>query len=274
MNKIQLSEKTGFPNCWESMTEREVVYLIKLWMMLVHRRDLSMNDIRRQFVSQVFTWRGIRKEKTIDYMLLVNQVADTLDWAISFNEQSAQVVINYDCIVCQIPRFADLQGPQNYGGDLSFGEFKYLLAVFNAIGKGEDVERNLSLMGAVLYRRRDKKTGRRILFREAEVSTGKMRKLPEHITYYAYLWFAAFCKYLMDGPFIIGGHEVNFKCIFTPTEEDSDNSLGMDSILFSIAESHVFGNIKDVEDAQLFRVLLKLVDDKNKSDDMKKLLKK
>ena len=100
-----------------------------------------------------------------------------------------------------------------------------------------------------------------------------MRKLPEQITYYAYLWFAAFCKYLMDGPFIIDGHEVNFKCIFAGSGEDNDNSLGMDSILFSVAESHVFGNIKDVEDAQLFRVLLKLLDDKNKSDDMKKLLK-
>ena len=268
-----LSDKTGFPNSWESLEKRELVYLLKLWLILDKKKDLSMQDVKRSFVSQIFTWRGIRKEKTIDYMLLVDEVSKTLDWAFSYDKVKKEAVINYDCIEFLFPKFGSLKGPQNYGGDLSFGEFRFLLMLFNEIGKGNDVENNIRRIAGTLYRQLDKSKRRRILFNADMNYIGNSKRMPEYIIYYAYLWFSAFCRYLMDGSFIIDGNEVNFACIFSGGESSSDNYIGMNSILFSVAESHVFGTVKDVDDAQLFRILLKLVDDKNKADELKKSMK-
>ena len=48
----------------------------------------------------------------------------------------------------------------------------------------------------------------------------------------------------------------------------------MNSILFSMAESGVFGSIEEVDNTQLLRVLLKLLDDKQKADSLIQATKK
>lgn len=45
-----------------------------------------------------------------------------------------------------------------------------------------------------------------------------------------------------------------------------ERSLGMSGILFSVAESGIFGNIEKADDTLLLRVLMKLLDDKYKAD--------
>lgn len=271
---MRLTEKSGFPISWEEMTKRELVYLLKLWLNLDRQEGWSLQDIKRAWVGQVFTWRGLRKEKTIDYMILVDEVSKELDWMLSFDKKSKTANMNYDSIRCLIPKFGNLQGPADYGSDLSFGEFRHLLMLFNEIGNGNKADLYMQMVAGTLYRQRDKKTGRRVLFNPDYNYLQNAKRMPEYILYYAYLWFGAFCSYLMNSPFIIDGNQVNFSVIFAKSENEvTDNFIGMNSILFSVAESHVFGTVKDVDDAQLFRILLKLVDDKNKADDLKKSMK-
>lgn len=83
-----------------------------------------------------------------------------------------------------------------------------------------------------------------------------------------YCWMASFCEFLFNGTFILDGCEVCFASIFTSSGKDNtpEQSLGMNSILFSVAESGVFGGIEEVDNTQLLRVLLKLLDDKQKAD--------
>lgn len=273
MTKVILSDKVGFPNSWESLTRRETICLLKLFLMLQQDKGLSLRDVKRIFTSQVFSWRGIRKEKTIDYMMLVDGASKTLDWAISYDDVLQAAVMNYDCIECLIKNFGKLQGPVSYGGDISFGEFRYLLMLYNALAENDDVYA-LDRMAGVLYRTVDKKTGRHVLF-NANTNYGELgKRLPEWLKYYAYLWFTAFVRYLMAGDFIIDGNTVNFAKIFAGEKETpSDNFIGMNSILFSVAESHVFGAAKEVDETQLFRILMKLVDDSNKAEELMKMYK-
>lgn len=268
----ELSDKTGFPNSWESLTKRELKYLITLFLKLSNGGGFSLRDVKRIFTSQVLTWRGIRKEKTMDYMLLVDEVSRTLDWALHFDEERMAAVITYDCIECQIPKCGKFYGPQSYGADLCFGEFRYLLSLLNRISEGNTTL--LYEMSGCLYRTRDKKTGRHVKFSTSENYYEKGKRLPEYVQYYSYLWFHAFTEYLMTGDFVIDGCTVNFSSVFAGGGESvPKNFIGMNSILFSVAESRVFGDADDVDSTQLFRILLKLVDDGNKAEELRKQYK-
>lgn len=268
-----LSKKVGFPTEWEELTKRELIYLLKLFIVLQQGKGLSLQDLKRAFTAQVFSWRGIRKEKTVDYMLLVDGASKTLDWAISYDEEAHAAVMHYDCIACLIREFGRFHGPVSYGGDISFGEFRHLLMLYNDLSENNN-ESALDRMAGVLYRPVDKKTGRHVLFDVDADYSAIGHRMPEWLRYYAYLWFTAFSRYLMTGDFIVDGNAVNFSKIFASSDDSvPDNFIGMNSILFSVAESHVFGAAKDVDNTYLFRILLKLVDDGNKADELMKMYK-
>ena len=50
-------------------------------------------------------------------------------------------------------------------------------------------------------------------------------------------------------------------------------SLGMNSVLYSVAESGIFGNADATDDTLLLRVMMKLLDDKQRADEMIRNLK-
>jgi hypothetical protein len=78
----------------------------------------------------------------------------------------------------------------------------------------------------------------------------------------------------MTGTFIISGHEVSFSRLFGKGGDSDAESLGLSSILFSVSESGVFGNADQVDDTQLMKVLMKLLDDAMKAENLEKELKK
>ena len=104
----------------------------------------------------------------------------------------------------------------------------------------------------------------------------RIHKMPDYLKWGVYAWFSSFCRFLTEGTFIIDGHEVCFAPVFSRSkrEDVSDQSLGLNSILFSVAESGVFGSVKDTDDAPLLRVLMKLLDDHNKAEALRKEMKK
>ena len=48
----------------------------------------------------------------------------------------------------------------------------------------------------------------------------------------------------------------------------------MNSVLYSVAESGIFGNVDATDDTLLLRVMMKLLDDKQRADEMMRNLKK
>ena len=94
-----------------------------------------------------------------------------------------------------------------------------------------------------------------------------------------YAWFSYFCEYLFSGTFIIDGLELCFGPVFSrgrdkDARQNDVQSLGMNSILFSVAESGVFGNARATDDTLLLRVMMKLLDDRQRADELMRNLKK
>ena len=89
-----------------------------------------------------------------------------------------------------------------------------------------------------------------------------------------YAWFAWFCEYLTTGTFINDGEEVCFAPVFerkqVQGEVEKGNGSRLQQICLTLAESHVFGTVKDVDHTPLLTVMQKLLMDYQTLQSIKK----
>lgn len=235
-------------------------------LLILTPKAISLTDVKRLWARYVLRHRGL-KSKRKDYYLLVNRLAKTLDWQWRVDEETNTIALTYDSTVNLIPSWSGFWGPASHGADLTFGEFRFSVIMMNEYTRTHDVA-YLNSLCAILYRR--KKDGKRVPFSSSKLSKAAkdIVGMPDYLKWGVYCWMASFCEFLFNGTFILDGCEVCFASIFTSSGKDNtpEQSLGMNSILFSVAESGVFGGIEEVDNTQLLRVLLKLLDDKQKAD--------
>lgn len=271
-----------FPDCWEEVKPEEWQCLLRLCDHLKKRKGMSLTDVKRAWCNQVLRNRGCQGKGT-EFLLLVDRLAGTLDWMWHVDETNRQVELTYDTTQNLMPEWRKLRGPVDHGADLTFGEFRHATAVMNRYTR-EHNPADLHALCSILYRPTEVREGVtvRVPFREQRMGVymAHTRMMPEWLQWGIYNWFAYFCEYLFTGVFIIDGMEVCFAPVFRRTSGEGDaapsdvQSLGMTSVLYSVAESGVFGTAAETDDTPLLRVLMKLLDDKQRADELLKTLKK
>lgn len=276
MKKEKIME---FPECWEEVRPEEWAYLLRLRHELMTRQGIALIDVKRAWCYYVLKGRGYRfghLHHTED-MNLVEQLAGTLDWMWLVDEEEGCVSLRFNTTKNLLPKWKHLRGPQSHGGDLTFGEFRAATAAMN-LYTADHLPSDLLALVATLYRR-PSPNGKRRPF-EADWLPAYMREakgMPEWLQWGVYAWFASFCEYLLTGTFVIDGQEVTFAPVFGRREKDAPRAagqdLGLNSILYTVAESGVFGTAGETERTPLLRVLLKLLDDKQRADELEKRYK-
>lgn len=270
----------NFPDCWDEVRSLEWLHMLKLRNKLMKQLGLTLIDIKREWCAYVLKNRGYRFRSKVDDMLLVDGLSKTLDWMWRMDEG---VELTYDCTVNLLPTWRYFHGPMSHGADMTFGEFRNAAAVMNKYN-AEQNPTDLRALCAILYRKPIKEKGcvLREPFRPQHMGRymGLIHNMPEWIQWGIYAWFAYFCQYLFTGTFIIDGLELCFAPVFERSQKGSDTqpdtiqNLGMNSVLYSVAESGIFGNVDATDDTLLLRVMMKLLDDKQRADEMLRNLKK
>ncbi len=266
-------KEVEFPNCWEEVLPSEWLYLLKLRYTLMIKKDIMLNDVKREWCRFVLKNRGIPSVNKLEYYVLLYDLADSLDWMWKESEDGSQVELTFDSTQNLLPQWSNLRGPLDHGNDLTFGEFRAAVGVMNSYVESQDPVM-LQVLCGILYRKPGKRIGKpdfdgryREEFSQARINlyAERIRLMPAHIQWGVYAWFAYFCQYLMAEPFIIEGNEICFAPVFRREEGNdgprAEQSLGMNGILFSVAESGIFGNADDTDQALLLRVMMKLLDD-------------
>ena len=267
-----------FPDCWDELTPREWTYLLYLRHTLMSRRGVSSQDVRRAWCFFVLGNRGYRfrhnKADSTDDMNLVERLTQTLNWMWVIDDEEDCVSLSFRTTKNLMPRWKKLRGPASHGADLTFGEFRAATAAMNLYTQ-DHMDSDLLALVATLYRRPDAQ-GRRLPF-DTDRLPDYMRAakdMPPWLQWGVYAWFAYFCEYLLEGTFVIDGCEVSFAPVFDRRNPDAPKAaaqdLGLNSILYTVAESGVFGTAADTDRTPLLRVLLKLLDDKQRADEMMK----
>ena len=268
-----------FPDCWEELTPSEWQHLLKLRGRLESDNRISLMDVKRSWAYFVLRGRGWREGfRAVEPLVVLENAAKSLDWMWKVHENGV-IELTFDSTEQLLPKWRRYRGPKSHGADLTFGEFRHALAYCNSYTQEHRPEMLTALCG-VLYRNAgNSKLGQ---WREpfnanlVQFYGNRIHPMPDFLKWGVYAWFSSFCRFLTEGTFIIDGHEVCFASVFSRSkrEDTSDQSLGLNSILFSVAESGVFGSVKDTDDAPLLRVLMKLLDDHNKAEALRKEMKK
>ncbi len=278
---MRKEKNISFPDCWDELTTDEWVYLLQLRYALQTHRGVSLQDVRRAWCFYVLSHRGYKfhydKALQTDDMNLIEQLTETLDWMWLIDDEEGCIALRFNTTKNLFPKWKKLIGPQSHGADLTFGEFRAATAAMNLYTQ-DHMPSDLLALVAILYRKPGD-FGKRQPFdvdrlpeymRDAKV-------MPPELQWGVYAWFAYFCEYLLKGAFVIDGNEVTFAPVFgrrdpnAPTASGQD--LGLNSILYTVAESGVFGTADDTDRTPLLRVLLKLLDDKQRADEMLKRIK-
>lgn len=279
-----------FPDCWEEVKPLEWLHLLKIREKLINQPGVALIDVKREWCAYVLKNRGYRFREKVDDMILVDELTQTLDWMWQIDDDTSEggavvltAELTYDCTVNLMPKWRYLQGPMSHGADLTFGEFRQAAAVMNKYNAEHDPADLRALCG-ILYRKpvKDKGVMMREPFKAQYMSRymGLVRDMPEWMQWGVYAWFAYFCQYLFTGSFIIDGLELCFAPVFDRSKKSKAaepgviQNLGMNSVLYSVAESGIFGNVDATDDTLLLRVMMKLLDDKQRADEMMRNLKK
>jgi hypothetical protein len=281
LNKMK--RYTDIPECWDEVTPRQFKYLLKSVFRMMTDQSITSEDVLNDLADfmlgrkhSVLPWQNER------YMLLVHEIADRLEWMFGTDDEN-QVFLDFSTTKNLLPAIEGLRGPQSHGSDLRFGEYRTAVDFFNRYTEGHRLE-DLDCLVGILYRSSnpdEASSGFDGQYREPfnkfklEKYASRAKYIPETIKWGVYLWFGYFCRYIIEGgEFIIEGNTVSFASIFERSDSDPDdkkeNSIGMTSVLFSLADTGTFGNASQTDETELFRVLLKLLHDKQTIDELKK----
>lgn len=173
------------------------------------------------------------------------------------------------------PTFTTYYGPADSFMDMTFGEYRDALRIFHDFHATGDMQL-LVLLTAIFYRKKKsflffkkrmpKYDGNiRVPYNSAtlEQHAENFKYAPIGLVYGFYLLFASFQKYLIDAKLMWSGKEIDLSILFesgSDTTTDDIPGIGMDSIAFTMAESGVFGNLKDVDAANFWQILIKMYD--------------
>ena len=269
MHKRQMID---FPEYWEEVTPQEWAYLLLMREKLVTLPGVTLQDIKRAWCFFVLRRRA-NMAKGLQLMLLVDQLAESLDWMFRVHPEDNTIELTFETTVNLLPVWRDFVGPASHGADLTFGEFRHAVTAYNRYTEDHQPEDLLALC-AILYRRRVKNKG--AWLRQPynpdrlDKNMAALRKMPAYLQWGVYAWFGYFNRYLMSEEFIIDGSQVSFAPLFAhqAAAGPAHQNIGLNAIRFSVAESGVFGNSEETDNTSLLQVMLKLLDDHQRAEDL------
>ena len=268
------------PEVWDELTEADWRELLKIRQTMVDTdHQWTIDDVRIETARMLLKNRGVKTMiNNQQYLVLLNQVAQSLDWL--WKEDGGCLSLVYRSTCNLLPKVREWLGPTDHGADLVFGEFRMALAVLRNYEQHPS-ERDLNVLAGLLYRPEasEKMRHERHLRRwpydwdTFEQKEKRGEKMQRWQVWGIYAWFAFFCEYLTSGTFVIEGEKVSFAPLFRRQETGGGRQGtggGLQQIRLTLAESHVFGTVRDVDNTPLLTVMQKLLHDYHTLQNLKK----
>jgi hypothetical protein len=184
----------------------------------------------------------------------------------------------------KIPRFRGLTGPGDALQNCTFYEYKEAYAAWYQYQNTQDPA-FLDEMIAILYRpakpflilQKRQKTysgDPRIPLSvksnplQLQRRVRRVAKWPAWVKYGIWLWFTACMQYLRTGKPVIDGLEIDLSILYQG-DEGGNPGIGLTGVLYSLAETGVFGGLRETGDSNLYDVLARLYQVKLQMDELK-----
>ncbi|MBW3519497.1 hypothetical protein [Flavobacterium sp. NKUCC04_CG] len=142
--------------------------------------------------------------------------------------------------------------------EMIYGQYADASRLFLQYSQTQD-EELLYLITAILYLRKKEVYNSNLIEAKASILKSFVSKAE---IYGVYLQFAAFQKYITSAEVEWGNQQLDFSIIFDVNEVQTEKipGLGADAIIFTLAETGVFGTVKQVRKSKFWEVILRMYD--------------
>lgn len=284
MHTIEIPEirkKLQMASCIEELQPADFMYLMQL-VLLSKKGEITVDDFKTLLACRLLRvkksrkyllMKGVEKDTVHDNVNRISNLVDSFFVTETRNGEDVRV-LNLDFIRQMIPHVGRYYGPADALTNCTYYEYKEAFSYFQQFNTDQD-ETDLNLMIAVLYRPR-----RRFLWIRRRMANfngqdripftsrtnpAKLLKRASRIAGWKYevktgiyLWLNSCITYLRTGSPVIDGNVVDLSILYKGGDEDTKPGIGLTGLLFSLAESHVFGTLPETSEANLYDIMARL----------------
>lgn len=289
MHKIEITE-TGkvleYPENGKEFTRDQFLGFVDL-LVMYQGGVISFNELKVRLVYLLLNMKrviDVSKSKNTLVLENINLIAKLNDGFFSLSGNSSnKIVINMDFIINLLPSVYVgrnvYYGPSDALFNTVYGEYIQLTTHLNDFSNSRD-ESSLDSMIATIYRPKKRNYNKikglssfdgdiRMVFNPSLTDYYKkdLKKLPYN-TKYAIFLFVASCNHFIANNTALdigGGNTINLSSLFSKSSVNSNNSnsLGMIDTLYSVAQTKVFGDVKDVAKQNTYDIFAFMISQKN-----------
>lgn len=216
--------------------------------------------------------RRLREDEASRLVMNMEALAETVTsfWHIPEGEKEA--VIDWFFVDQKVPviEWAGQKyfGPASNLADLTYGEYEKAHTYYSVYLRDKDPQLLDSLISE-LYRPEERKhfglkgTGKKISLDQHDKDEAQRwaSLLPFHVKFAVFVWWGNMEQYIRLAEIQTDAGPVQLEVLFKQMEVESrkvDDNTGIRGVLYHLAESAVFGTIKDVERTPFWDVMLRL----------------
>ena len=283
MHKIEIPDKNlviNFPSEIDEMTNpqfvRYIYYVLQYVSGKINEEQLKLYLAR--FLLDVrkgirYAFMGPEEKEACDVNLV--RVSELMEGFIEVGKDGERREFKLSSVRNFVPKILNYHGPGDCFENLTYCEYRTARSFFKSYIK-DNKEDALDQMVAVLYRpskafwpirkyfrgsdgeRRNPFTEKsNPLFFKRRVK--RISRAPYHIRYAVFLYFSACEDYLRTGKPVVDGNELDFSKLYTNQSDDGSRSdVGLVGLLYSLAETGVFGNIEQTDNSNLWDVMIRI----------------
>lgn len=296
MTKIEIPEASfskDIPSSFDEMSQDDFIRFARLYLEL-QSGAINLSQLKTEMVFQFLEikskWRlellqEADRTRVYENVFRIGEKLDFFFTEVKNDSGKIHLKVNFPWTKTHIKSYNGFLGPADTLGDLSFLEYKNA-HVAAAEYLNQQNMFDLDWLCAILYRKPFIAfpmvgiPGRKPKYDEFKTSgqVFHFANWPLPVKYAILLDFLAFEEYIRTGTFRIDGKDVCFKILFEKGQNDDSISSSVDTgltgLLFNLAESGVFGNVKATSEQNLFDVLYRLFQLQIQYQDLQKRNKK
>lgn len=149
--------------------------------------------------------------------------------------------LNFNSTVNLLPEYQGSKGPGDWLNGMTFGEFIQCSTLMGVLTGAPEDESTYNEIARIMYHLPEGT--------EADVL----------LKFHCVALFGAVWRAIQAGPIEINGSPIDFSIIFKPSgAKKADDKTGWTGVTFEVASAGLFGNVSEVERADLWAVLLYL----------------
>lgn len=254
--------------CESFLKQRDGEFSYDDFMVALVYNCLEMKPLRNRRMKEDERYQVVQNLEYLSETLLsfwaVNEKGDAeIDWF--FTDQKIKSIVMHD---------RTLFGPAEMLADLTYGEYEKAHTYYSVYLKTGD-DNMINKLVACLYRPAKKRTGsyvqdgvlppgtKRMAIDELDMQLHEayVSAIPRHIKYAVFVWWLNMEAFIPMAQIDTDAGKVLLEDLFKELEEKSssiENNTGIRGVLYQLAESKVFGELKQVEQTPFWDVMLRL----------------